>query len=313
MSRVLVTGAAGTVGRALLAEWPDGDLLATDLGDGGLPAGVRFRRMDVTGNDPDCVIGKEAPDVVVHLASIVTPPPGMAHAAAHAVDVTGTRNVLDACIRHKVKRLVVTSSGAAYGYHADNPAWLNEDDALRGNPEFAYADHKRAVETLLAEYRAERPALGQLVFRPGTVLGRETDNQITRLFAGRWLLAIAGSDSPFVFIWDADVVDAIVRGIENDARGIYNMAGDGALTIDDIAARLDKPVLRVPASMVKAGLWIGHRLGLTPHRPQQVDFLRYRPVLANTRLKHAFGFTPAKTSAEVFDYFVEHARARRRL
>ena len=310
--RILITGAAGYIGRQLAAR-----LVATGHEVLGLDIRVPA--------DPPCpVIECDIRDAqlasicrergiarVVHLAAVLADSGDRAR--DYDIDVNGTRNVLEACVSAGVRQLVVTSSGAAYGYHADNPAWLNEDDALRGNPEFAYADHKRAVETLLAEYRAERPALGQLIFRPGTVLGRETDNQITRLFAGRWLLAIAGSDSPFVFIWDADVVDAIVRGIENDARGIYNMAGDGALTIDDIAARLDKPVLRVPASMVKAALWIGHRLGLTPHRPQQVDFLRYRPVLANTRLKHEFGFTPAKTSAEVFDYFVEHARARGRL
>ncbi|HBC18981.1 MAG TPA: epimerase, partial [Alcanivorax sp.] len=118
----------------------------------------------------------------------------------------GTRNVLDACVAAGVEQLVVTSSGAAYGYHPDNPAWLDEDDALRGNPEFPYSDHKRQVENLLAEYRQKHPALKQLVLRPGTVLGANTRNLITRLFEKPRLVAVAGSPSPFVFIWDQDVV-----------------------------------------------------------------------------------------------------------
>ncbi len=45
-------------------------------------------------------------------------------------------------------------------------------------------------------------------------------------------------------------------------------------------------------------------LRLTQYGPEQVDFLRYRPVLANRRLKKEFGYTPAKTTAEVFELFL---------
>ena len=46
----------------------------------------------------------------------------------------------------------------------------------------------------------------QVVLRIGTILGETVHNQITALFEKPRLLAIAGSDSPFVFIWDQDVV-----------------------------------------------------------------------------------------------------------
>lgn len=309
--RILITGAAGYIGHQLAARLAGThDVVGLDIR---VPVKPPCPIIECDIRDPQLanICRERAITRVVHLAAVLADSGNRAR--DYDIDVNGTRNVLEACASAGVRQLIVTSSGAAYGYHADNPAWLDENDALRGNPEFAYADHKRAVESLLAEYRAERPELSQLIFRPGTVLGAETDNQITRLFSGRRLLAITGSASPFVFIWDADMVDAIVRGIETGASGIYNMAGDGALTVDEIAARLGKPVLRVPAALVKAGLWAGHALGLTPHRPHQVDFLRYRPVLSNQRLKQEFGFTPAKTSAQVFDYFVEHARRRGQL
>lgn len=307
MSRVLVTGAAGTVGRALLAEWPDGDIVATDLSRADLPDGVRFRQMDVTGADPDRVIGEESPAVVVHLASIVTPPPGMAREAAHAVDVTGTRNVLDACIRHGVKRLVVTSSGAAYGYHADNPVPLVESDPCRGNPEFAYADHKRQVEEMLAAARIAHPHLEQVVLRVGTVLGAGVENQITALFRRRRILAIRGSDSPFVFIWTRDLARILRHAATDGPPGIFNVAGDGWLNVDDLASALGKQVLRLPAWLVKAALGIAHPLGLTRYGPEQVRFLQYRPVLSNERLKDVFGYCPERTSAEVFDLWKREA------
>ncbi|MCB1426249.1 MAG: SDR family oxidoreductase [Zhengella sp.] len=307
MSRILITGAAGMVGRALVTEWPEASLIATDLTRGGLPDAVRFRRMDVTGPDVSRIIGEEAPDVVVHLASIVTPPPGMAREAAHAVDVTGTRNVLKACLDHGVRRLVVTSSGAAYGYHADNPVPLRESDPCRGNREFAYADHKRQVEEMLAQARTDHRQLEQVVLRIGTVLGAGVENQITALFHRRRILAIRGSDSPFVFIWTRDLARILKRAATDGPPGIFNVAGDGWLAVDDLARALGKPVLRLPAWLLKAALAIAHPLGLTRYGPEQVRFLQYRPVLSNARLKAEFGYVPALSSAQVFDLWKREA------
>jgi UDP-glucose 4-epimerase len=246
------------------------------------------------------VIGAEAPEVVVHLASIVTPPPGMAREAAFAVDVTGTRNVLEACLKHGVRRLVVTSSGAAYGYHADNPVPLRESDPCRGNPEFAYADHKRQVEEMLAKARAEHPGLEQVVLRVGTVLGAGTENQITALFHRKALLAVRGAESPFVFIWTKDLARILRRAATDGPPGIYNVAGSGTLSVEEIAVRLGKPVRRVPPWALKAALGLARPLGLSRYGPEQVRFLQYRPVLANDALIEVFGYTPELTTEQVF-------------
>jgi UDP-glucose 4-epimerase len=307
MTRILITGGAGMVGRALVQALPSQDVLVTDLTRGGLPEHLAFQRMDVTSGDPDTIIGKVRPDVVVHLASIVTPPQAMTREEAFAVDVTGTRNVLDACLKFGVRRLVVTSSGAAYGYHPDNPVPLTEDAPCRGNPEFAYADHKRQVEEMLATARQEKPELEQVVLRIGTVLGAGTDNQITALFRRKRLLAIKGSDSPFVFIWTRDLARIVLRAATDGPAGIFNVAGDGWLSIDELAKALDKPILRLPAWAVKAALAVAHPLGLSQYGPEQVRFLQYRPVLDNDRLKRVFGYTPELSSAEVFELWRREA------
>lgn len=307
MTRILITGAAGMVGRALADALPPDDIVATDLNQGALPDHIRFRRMDVTGQYAETIIAEERPEVVVHLASIVTPPPGMTRGQAHAVDVTGTRNVLAACVTYGVRRLVVTSSGAAYGYHADNPVPLTEDAPCRGNPEFAYADHKRQVEEILAAARETHPELEQVILRVGTVLGAGTDNQITALFHRPRLLAVKGSDSPFVFIWTRDLARIVQRAATDGPAGIFNVAGDGWLSVDDLAAKLGKPVLRLPAWVLKTALAIARPLRLTRYGPEQVRFLQYRPVLANDRLKTVFGYEPELSSAQVFDLWQKEA------
>jgi UDP-glucose 4-epimerase len=307
MTRTLITGGAGMVGRALVGALPREDVVVTDLARGDLSENVKFRRMDVTSNDADTVIATERPDVVVHLASVVTPPTGMSREQAYEVDMIGTRKVLDACVAHGVKRLVVTSSGAAYGYHPDNPLPLTEDAPCRGNPEFAYADHKRQVEDMLAAARQGFPHLEQVVLRVGTVLGAGTENQITALFHRKRLLAIRNSDSPFVFIWTHDLARIVKRAATDAPAGVYNVAGDGWLSVDELAKALGKPVLRLPAWVLKAALAVAHPLGLTQYGPEQVRFLQYRPVLSNERLKREFGYTPELTSAEVFDLWKREA------
>jgi UDP-glucose 4-epimerase len=300
MTRVLITGAAGAVGTALLQVLATGpyEVIATDVRrPEGLAQTMRFEPLDVRGNDPDRVIGGTKPDVVIHLASIVAP---TTRGFAYSVDVTGSRNVIAACRTHGVRRLVVTSSGAAYGYHADNPVPLAETDLLRGNPEFAYADHKRQVEEMLAEARNEAPGLEQVVLRVGTVLGAGLENQITALFHKPRLLALSGSESPFVFIWTKDLARILCRAISDGPAGIYNVAGDGAPGVSELATELGKPVLRLPVWLVKGVLAVARPLKLSRYGPEQVRFLQYRPVLDNRALKETFGYVPELTSAEVF-------------
>ncbi|MGB1389713.1 MAG: SDR family oxidoreductase [Paracoccaceae bacterium] len=301
MTRILITGANGAVGSALVEVLGQTghDVIVTDIAEpASLPANARFCRMDVTGEDPNRVIGAERPEVVVHLASIVSP---AARDYAHKVDVVGSRNVIAACLAYDVRRLVVTSSGAAYGYHSDNPVPLRETDPPRGNIEFAYSDHKRQVEEMLEDLRAEQLELEQVVLRVGTVLGAGLENQITALFHKPRLLALVGCDSPFVFIWTEDLARILLRAATDGPPGIYNVAGDGAMTVDVLAKTLRKPVLRLPAWVLRAALAIAHPLRLSRYGPEQVRFLQYRPVLDNTALKQEFGYIPECTSAQVFD------------
>jgi UDP-glucose 4-epimerase len=265
--------------------------------------GVEYLDLDVRDAGLADVLARHAIDTVVHLAAIVTPGPASNRELEYSVDVLGTRNVLEACVAAGVRRIVVTSSGAAYGYYADNPAWLTEDDPVRGNEEFAYSHHKRLVEEMLAEYRRTHPALEQVVFRVGTILGETTRNQITALFERPRLLAIRGSASPFVFIWDRDVAGAIEHAIFDGPPGVYNVAGDGALSIQEIATRLGKRCLSLPPGLLHAVLAVLHPLRLSRYGPEQVNFLRYRPVLDNRRLKEVFGHVPKLTSTEVFELF----------
>lgn len=317
---VLVTGAAGYLGHQLVAALAErriavGTVVATDVRAVAPEArrqGVVYAVHDVRADGLAEQLAQHRIDTVVHLASIVTPGPRSRRDFEYAVDVLGTQKVLEACLAAGVRRIVVSSSGAAYGYHADNPPRLTEDCPLRGNESFAYAHHKRLVEEMLARWRVEHPELEQVVLRIGTILGATVHNQITALFERPRPLAIRGAASPFVFIWDEDVVGCLLHAIAGGRAGVYNVAGDGVLTMHEIATHLGKRCRVLPAGLLRFALAVLKPLGLTRYGPEQLDFLRYRPVLDNTRLKTEFGYVPRLSSAQVFELYARRESARHR-
>lgn len=310
--RVLITGAAGFIGHQLLEELaiqhPGWTLIAADirpLDNRGLRTNIEPVLLDM--GRPAQVracIGGWKPDAIVHLATVIRPPRDMSEAHLHAIEVGGTQCLVDSAIANGVRQLIVTSSGAAYGYTPENAEWIDEHHPLRGHPHFAYARHKLEIEHLLESARTQHPQLRQLVLRPGSILGKRLNNPITDLFKKRAVLGVRGHSSRFVFIWEQDVVGVIRQGLEEAREGIYNLAGDGALSLAEIAGILGKPYRPLPAMILAGALRLLKPLGLSQYGPEQLDFLRYRPVLSNQRLKDEFGYLPRYSSREAFFAFL---------
>ncbi|WP_340077828.1 SDR family oxidoreductase [Leptobacterium sp. I13] len=311
--RILITGAAGYIGNKLIHKLAEENTEAIEL-----VAGIdikppqeqmphekfEFHQCDIRSDILDTLIKEKRINTIVHLASVVTPTKTMTRELMYEIDVVGTKKLYESAIKHRVSQFVVTSSGAAYGYHHDNPEWLYEGDALRGNKEFAYSDHKRLIEEMLSTYRKTNKLPQQLILRPGTILGKNVSNQITALFEKKAIIGIQNATTPFVFIWDEDVVNIILQGIKENKSGVFNLAGNGYVTLKEIANILKKPYVAIPAWVIKSVLWLLHKVKLTQYGPEQVRFLRYRPVLANDTLKKEFPYTPTYTSKEVFEYYL---------
>ncbi len=295
---ILITGAAGYLGSVVLKKLQEdilagkaSRLIASDLRE--VPQkeqieGVIYEQADIRNQARiNSIFAQYRPDIIIHLAAVIDSH-SMPRQLQYEIDVEGTRYVLEAALEYGSKRVIVSSSGAAYGYYADNPAWLCETDPLRGNDIFAYSQHKRLVEEMLAEYRKKAPQLEQTIFRVGTILGANTNNLITALFQKKKILGLKGFDSPFVFIWDEDVAEAIRYAAFSHTCGIYNMAGDGAIRNPDLALLLGKPYNALPSGLMRFLLRIFHPLGLSKYGPDQLLFLQYRPVLDNRKLKEEY-------------------------
>ncbi len=129
-------------------------------------AKAEYRQGDIL--DRDAVEGLVADaDVVVHLAFIIM---GSREESAR-VNLAGTRNVFEATVAaERPRRLVYTSSVAAYGYHSDNPVPITEDVPARGSAEHYYSEQKAACEAALADITAGT-SLEVYILRPCIVAG----------------------------------------------------------------------------------------------------------------------------------------------
>src|SRR5579859_5083903 len=87
----------------------------------------------------------------------------------YAVNVTGTRIVMDACLNAGVERLVHTSSAAAIGIAPDGQPATEQTPFDRLSASFAYADSKRLAE--LEVQRAITRGLDAVIVNPTTVIG----------------------------------------------------------------------------------------------------------------------------------------------
>lgn len=306
--KILMTGAAGDIGTRLVkvfSERLDINLYSTDLMTLPHPANSIHKTCDIRSDDFFTWVETIEPDVIIHLASIVQLPKNMTTQQAHDIDVKATERLLEVSAKIGVKKIVVTSSGAAYGYWKDNAVWLTEDMPVRGNDDYFYSSHKLQVEEILTRYRKDFPALKQVVLRPGTVLGPNFENPITQMFSKNIITGIAGSDSPFVIIWVDDLVAYLIEAATTNIEGIYNVAGDGTLSLRAIAKRLNKPYLPIPPNFLRFMLGLLKPLGLSQYGPEQVKFIEFRPVLANNKIKSVFSHQPSKSTSVAFESFLQ--------
>ncbi len=311
--RILVTGAEGYIGKKLIHKFMNHSehidvVVGIDIkhSDDYAKENFHFQQCDILSDIPNQLIEKYKINTIVHLASIVSPPKGMTREAMYEIDVVGTKKLYESAISNQVEQFIVTTSGASYGYYKDNPEWLKETDVIRGNDEFAYSQHKRLIEEMLVKFKQNSNIPKQLILRPGTILGKGVSNQITAMFEKSIVTGIYKAKTPFVFIWDEDVINIIYKGTIENKSGIYNLAGDGYLTLSQIAKSLKKPFIALPKNLVKFVLSILKKVNLTQYGPEQVRFLLYRPVLANNKLKSDFKYIPKFNSKEVFEFYLKN-------
>ncbi|MDH3680520.1 MAG: NAD-dependent epimerase/dehydratase family protein [Acidimicrobiia bacterium] len=294
MTTIAVTGAAGSVGRrvvALLSAEPDVESVkALDrLAMAGGPS-VETHRIDVAEADVADVL--EGCRTVVHLAE----DPG--RRSDELVATTTLQRVLDATERAGCRHVVLLSSALVYGAYADNPVPLTERHQRRPVPELAYAVTKTRLEEL-AERWADQTSSDLAILRPTTTLSERGVSYIAGALRSATSLRPEQVDPPVQFLHHDDLASAVSLVATRAMASIYNVAPDGWIGPEVFRDLLTEAELHWPEPldpvMGRMRAALGRRraeVGLDAH-------VSHPWVVANDRLRAA-GWCPAFTNEEAF-------------
>ncbi len=297
--QVLVTGAAGAVGRRLcrqLVDRPDTSVIGLDQADVAPVPGMEFKQVDLL--TADLRRWTESVDVVVHLATTLRADGTIDHDGR--LDLGIARRVLDAASRADVGQVVVISTAMVYGAWEENAVPLTEDAPVRPVPDFGFAVQKANLEELARDWRADQPDGVLTVLRPAVTVADEQPGGLARILHAAMTIRSQEGDPPAQFLHADDLAAAILTAIDNRYDGILNVAPDRWIPADDLAAlEGPKPRLRMPGWMARVVNDIRFRLGVSPTPAAIVPYTTYPWVVANDRLK-ALGWEETSSNEEAY-------------
>ncbi len=272
---------------------------------------VSYRRGDILDRGSLAALF-DGVDVVVHLAFAIFG----GREQTRRVNLEGSRNVFEVAAGSGVERLVYASSVAAYGFHPENPQPLTEAVPARGSAGFYYSAQKAELELALDELLLGS-GIGAYVFRPCIVAGPRATMLIEKIVEGVRLgdplpalrrgfgrlplpkPVLPDPGAPIQLVHHDDVARALAAAIAGSGTpGAYNLAGEGEISVADVARALGWHTLPLPGAAVSLGAGIAGRLTFLTPQLEWATALR-TPVLMDTaKARRELGWEPRFDAAE---------------
>jgi len=266
MKTCLVTGGAGFIGSRLVKQLLDDGARVRVLDNfstgsmHNLEDVMHKPELSVVNGDvchlDTCSEQTQSVDQVFHLAAKISVPESMEDLSGyHAVNVTGTMNVLQASYQNKVKRVVNVGSSAAYGVATQLP--ITEANAVSFLSPYAATKYMQEVyaQMMSESYGLETASLRFFnVFGPGQDVG-SAYAAVIPIFIHRILrnepISIYGDGSQTRdFVYVQDVVNALMAAANADAdkaQGqVYQVASGSKITIKALADKLYELIGQAP-------------------------------------------------------------------
>jgi UDP-glucose 4-epimerase len=303
---VLVTGGAGFIGSHVAERFAREGFAVRVLDDlstgdaANLAPAWKLVRADVADRDAvdAAVAGTE---MVIHLAAFTSVPESFERFGdCYRTNVFGTTNVVRACVRNGVRKLVFASSSAVYSDLSSAPKSETECPA----PTSPYGISKLEGEHLLASH-TELDGLGSVALRFFNVYGpRQAAGSayaaavpifIERALRGEPLTIYGDGRQTRDFVFVADVAEAVLRAAQGSENGVFNVGTGEAQAILDLADEIARLT--------------GHAL---PHHfaPSRTGDVRASSADAS-RARQALGWSPAHPLAQGLAETLAWTRGRR--
>ncbi|KUI22142.1 epimerase [Mycobacterium sp. GA-1285] len=313
--RIVITGASGNVGTALLRRLTEGDNGHDIVGvvrrppeRTGVYERVRWHQLDLA--DPDASNQLrgifDRADAVIHLAWGFQPTRNTEY--LNRVGVGGTAAVLEAAHEARVGRLVHQSSVGTYapgryGQYVDE-SWPTT--GVRTSP---YSRDKSAAEALLDDYERDKGTAGVPIarMRPGFIVQRDAASGLMRYALPGYVPMLAVPLLPVLpldrrlcipLIHADDVADALARAAERGASGPFNLAAEPPVGREQVAEVLHAKPVHVPSGVLGALVDLSWRARLQPIDRGWLDMAFSVPLLDCGRAERELEWSPRWNSID---------------
>lgn len=286
--RALVTGGAGFIGShiadALLAQGTFVGVLdnLTTGRKANLNPRAAFYEVDLRSPEVDRAVGEVRPEVVFHIGAQSSVVVSVRDPALDvSVNVAGMVGLLQACVKHGVRKVVFASSGGTlYGEPEVLPC--SEEHPIR--PRSPYGASKEAGEAFLRAYAATF-GLSGTALRLGNVYGPRQDPDgeagVIAIFGGRMLrgepVTIFGTgEQERDYVYVEDVARAFLQAAEEETSEVYNVGTGVGTSVNALFRALARLT--------------GYRLEprYAPPRPGEV----FKVALDSRKLQRRLGWKP---------------------
>lgn len=314
--RVVVTGATGNVGTALLRALADEGRVDAVVGWARRrpaiePPKTTFDVVDVARDELAHRLG--GADAVVHLAWQIQP--ARRPRQLHETNVVGTRRVLDAAAAAGVGAVVVASSVGAYS-PGPKDRRVDESWPTDGVPTSSYSLQKAYNERVLDAFEGALPEVRVVRMRPALIFSSEAGSEIFRYFLGGAVprSAVRRSLVPLVprhpdlrvqALHSDDAAQAYRQALVRNVRGAFNLAAEPVLDGEVLGRILSARPVPVPSSLMRAAVSLSWRLRVQRTNPGWVDMGFSVPLLDSARARDELGWTPKRSAEDAVLELVE--------
>jgi len=245
--KILVTGGAGFVGSHivdLLIEQQDEIVILDDLSTGKekyINKNAKFYKADIRqAEEINDIFEKEKPELVIHTAAQVQLRKSLVEPAIDAaINILGTINVLEACRKNKVKKIIYTSTGGA---RVGEPEYLPVNEKHPLSPCSPYGISKHTAEHYVWMYN-KLYGINYLIFCFGNVYRPRDDAQFGRVISV-FIEKILKGETPKIFgdgkqtrdfIYVLDLAKFIVKNIDkNPEHKLFHLAYGEQVSVNEI-------------------------------------------------------------------------------
>ncbi|MHB8170324.1 MAG: SDR family oxidoreductase [Thermincolia bacterium] len=243
--KILITGGAGFIGSHIADRLiSDGHevVVVDNLSTGNIRhirPECQFYQLDITDVALEEVFAKERPHIVIHHGAQIDVQKSLENPVLDAsVNIIGTVNILNCCVKYEVGKVIYASSAAVYGV----PQYLPIDENHPVGPISNYGISKHTPEQYLKVYQ-EMFGLNYTVLRYANVYGPRQgvkgEGGVICIFANKFLagqapLIFGDGSQTRDFVYVGDVVKANLVALEKGDGGIFNIGTGVQATVNEL-------------------------------------------------------------------------------